>query len=461
MVVDAWSYSPCVGQVASANGDDSRDFAMIIWIVSTLLFSLGAVLIFAPIIKRYALRQATAAIEARPQVDQSKWVADGSEPDLTKANERRSASVEPNPSISNKFWDAPDLSFMRAALMIAAVSAFSALAFAGIYTLIKEPAPSTDVSAGTALRGPATFSNDPSLTDQLLQQLGKFAQKDNLAQGVKPANSNLPPVDELIERLTARLGRNPKDIQGWRTLGWSYLSLKRFDEAAVAYARAIDFFPVVADLHSARGEALVAAANGTVTANAKQALSEALKLDAKEPRARYFLALAKAQTGDKAAALDDWIALANDVGANNSAVPALDQRLAELASELHVDVSKKLHRPLGTALGRIAVEPKSPTIGPMVDAKIQSNSQQTSVNAVVPPADQAVAIGDMVERLSKRLERSPRDVDGWIMLIRSKNELNDPMAARQVLERALKVFDEGSVERERLLTAAKSFGLSP
>jgi cytochrome c-type biogenesis protein CcmH len=221
------------------------------------------------------------------------------------------------------------------------------------------------------------------------------------------------------------------------------------------------FFPVVADLYSARGEALVAAANDTVTADAKQALGEALKLNAKEPRARYFLALAKAQTGDKAAALDDWIELANDVGANDPTIPALGQHLAELAKELNVDISKKLHRPLITALGRTAVEPKSPTIGSVPNAKMQSNPKQADVSAIVPPANQAVAIGDMVERLSRRLERSPRDVDGWIMLIRSKKELNDSVAARQAFERALKIFDEGSVERDRLMAAAKSFGLSP
>lgn len=434
---------------------------MIIWIVSTVFFSFGAVLICAPIIRRYAVRHATAAIEARPPVDQTKGVADGSEHDLTRPIGRLSASVEPKPSISKQFWEALDLPFMRTAVMIAIVSALSALGFAGIYALIKEPAPPTEVSPVTALRELAPFSKGPSSTDQLLQQLGQFAQRDKLAQGVKAANSNLPPVDELIERLAVRLEKNPKDIQGWRTLGWSYLSLKRFDDAAAAYARAIEFFPVVADLYSARGEALVAAANGTVTAGAKQALSEALKLNAKEPRARYFLAFAKAQAGDKAAALDDWIELAKDVGANDPTIPALDQRLAELAKELNVDVSKKLHRPLVAALGRAAVEPRSPTIGSVPDVKTQSDSQQAGVSAVVPPEKQAVAIGDIVERLSKRLERSPRDVDGWIMLIRSKNDLNDPVAARQVFERALKVFDEGSAERDRLVTAAKSFGLSP
>ena len=461
MIVDVELYSPCAGQAASLDGNNFRDFAMIIWIVSTVFFSLGAVLICAPIIRRYAVRHATAAIEARPPVDHTKGVADGSEPDLTRPHGPLSASDVSKRSNLNIFWKVLDLSFTQTGAMIATVCGLGALGFASIFVLTKESSPFTEVSSVTALRRPTLLSQGPSSTDQLLQQLSPFAQGDTPAQGAKKANSNLPPVDELIGRLTTRLEKNPEDIQGWRTLGWSYLSLKRFDEAAAAYAKAIEFFPVVADLYSARGEALVAAANGTVTADAKQAISEALKLNAKEPRARYFLALAKAQTGDKAAALDDWIELANDVGANDPTFPALDQRLAELARELNVDVSKKLHQPLVAALGRTAVEPKIPTIGSVPDAKMQSNPQQAGVSAVVPPANQAVAIGDMVERLSKRLERSPRDVDGWIMLIRSRKELNDSVAARQAFERALKVFDEGSVERDRLVTAAKSFGLSP
>ena len=434
---------------------------MIIWIVSTAFFFLGAVLICAPIIWRYAVRHSTVAIEARRQADQTKGAADGSEHDLIAPNRPLSASVEPKRSILNNFWEVLDLSFTRTGVMIVTVCGLSALGFASIYVLTKESPPFSEVSSVTALRGLTLLSQGPSSTDQLLQQLRPFAQGDTPAQGAKKADSNLPPVDELIGRLAARLEKNPKDIQGWRTLGWSYLSLKRFDEAAAAYAKAIELYPNVADLYSDRGEAMVAATNGTVTADAKQAFSEALKLNSKEPQARYFLGLAKVQTGNKAAALDDWIELANDVGVNDPAIPALGQRLAELAKELNVDVSGRLRQPLDAALGRTAVEPKNPTIGSIADAKIQSNSMQAEVSAVVPPANQAAAISDMVERLSRRLERSPRDVDGWIMLIRSKKELNDSVAARQAFERALKVFDEGSAERDRLMAAAKSFGLSP
>ena len=67
----------------------------------------------------------------------------------------------------------------------------------------------------------------------------------------------------------------------------------------------------------------------------------------------------------------------------------------------------------------------------------------------------------MVDGLANRLDRSPRDVDGWIRLIRSRQVLNEPEAARQALDHALKVFDEPSPERDHLVTAAKELGLNP
>ena len=70
-------------------------------------------------------------------------------------------------------------------------------------------------------------------------------------------------------------------------------------------------------------------------------------------------------------------------------------------------------------------------------------------------------IGTMVNRLESRLEKSPRDVDGWIMLIRSKQVLNDPKAANEALARALKVFEANSPEHDRLIAGAKGLGLTP
>ena len=57
------------------------------------------------------------------------------------------------------------------------------------------------------------------------------------------------------------------------------------------------------------GEALVFAANGIVTAEAKAAFEKAVGLDANNVPARYFLGLAAEQDGNRAQAAATWRAL--------------------------------------------------------------------------------------------------------------------------------------------------------
>jgi cytochrome c-type biogenesis protein CcmH len=282
-----------------------------------------------------------------------------------------------------------------------------------------------------------------------LDQLQRFLSGNSSAQSSLKSNSGLPPVDELIPRLAARLQKNPRDISGWRTLGWANFNIQHYDDAAAAYAKAIELYPNVADLYSARGEALVRAVNGTVTAESKQAFSEALRLDSKDLRARFFIGLAKAQAGDKTTALDTWIEVANDAGANEPTIPTLQQHIAELAKELKIDVNKRLHRPINAAMETPSSQTKGRDVGVAPGSISQSEAKPDASHPSVNPADQGDMIGGMVEGLTSRLSRSPRDVDGWLLLIRSRQVLNDPTAARETFERALKVFEESSPERDR------------
>ena len=62
------------------------------------------------------------------------------------------------------------------------------------------------------------------------------------------AGKLLPDVNTMIERLAARLETTPDDIKGWRTLGWSYFHTGRYEQAATAYARAVELDPNSAEL---------------------------------------------------------------------------------------------------------------------------------------------------------------------------------------------------------------------
>ncbi len=67
--------------------------------------------------------------------------------------------------------------------------------------------------------------------------------------------AGLPDVATMIERLEQRLKSTPGDVEGWRTLGWSYMSIGRPADAVSAYDMALATAPDRLDLKAARDEA--------------------------------------------------------------------------------------------------------------------------------------------------------------------------------------------------------------
>src|SRR5580704_6635439 len=218
----------------------------------------------------------------------------------------------------------------------AAIAGVIVLGSVGLYGLDDSP----DLSPGSASTRSAGQPG-ASAVEQLAA--ATQAQGDEV-QSLNPAQGQLGGVEEMIARLTERLNRNPKDAEGWRMLGWSYFNTERFAQSAAAYAKAIDLDPENAELRSSRGEALVRAADGQVTEEAKAVFAQALRHDAKDPRGRFFMGLAKEQAGNKSAALDDWVAILNDTDTNEPWVSDLTQRVTELSQEIGIDVSARLRR---------------------------------------------------------------------------------------------------------------------
>jgi len=79
------------------------------------------------------------------------------------------------------------------------------------------------------------------------------------------------------------------------------------------------------------GEMLVLANAGLVPKEATQAFAEALKLDARSPKARFYGGLALKQDGKRAEALALWQGLLADTGPQDSWRPALEAQIASLS----------------------------------------------------------------------------------------------------------------------------------
>lgn len=230
-------------------------------------------------------------------------------------------------------------------------------------------------------------------------------------------------IDTLITQVEDHLTRHPEDGRGWEVIAPVYLRLGRFEEAVKARRNAVKLNGATAERESALGEALVFAANGVVTAEAKAAFERAIALDANGVQARYFLGLAAEQDGDRTQAAATWRAL---IAAAPPDAPWLDLLRSALA------------RVEGRAGGGGAAG------GPNVDA---SNDQAA---AQLGPEQRKAMIEGMVNRLSERLHRDGADVDGWLRLVRSYMVLGEPDKARAAAVDARRALAGDAVKLRRL-----------
>src|SRR5262249_43381552 len=106
------------------------------------------------------------------------------------------------------------------------------------------------------------------------------------------------------------------DGAGWEVIAPVYLQLGRFSDAVMARKKAIALNGDSPARESDLGEALVAAADGVVTDEAKIAFQHAVAADAHNAKARYFIGLADEQDGNRDDAAKEWGALLDDTPAD-------------------------------------------------------------------------------------------------------------------------------------------------
>ncbi|MGA7457004.1 MAG: tetratricopeptide repeat protein [Methyloceanibacter sp.] len=207
---------------------------------------------------------------------------------------------------------------------------------------------------------------------EMLARLTDYARSIGTEEPASTAADGklLPDVNTMIEQLTARLETTPGDIEGWRMLGWSYFQTARYEQAASAYARAVELDP-------SSGE---------------------FKLAYEEAKAK-----------------------------------ASESGNLETASTLQTEA-------VGEGGDGLSVE-------------------KTTKSEAMPPRERDAAILSMVDGLADRLESSPRDVEGWTLLMRSRVVLGEREVAATAFRKALEVFKDDSAASGKITAAAIELGL--
>jgi cytochrome c-type biogenesis protein CcmH len=264
--------------------------------------------------------------------------------------------------------------------------------------------------------------------------------------GIEMASSTADP----LAALEAAAAAEPDSVAAWQALGGALFDAGRFADAAAAYAKGAALSPQDAALWSALGEARVmASSRDPMPPPALDAFRKAAAIDPKDPRARYFLAVKRDLDGDHAGAIADWLALLADTPAGAPWEADLRRTIAQVGKLHDIDVAPRL----------AATRPRAPTAEelPVAARAIPGPSRaEMEAASALPKGQQDAMIDSMVSGLEAKLQANPANVDGWIMLMRSRMTLGESSKAAAALRAAVAA---NPAAESRLRAQAKLLGV--
>ncbi|SFB86346.1 c-type cytochrome biogenesis protein CcmI [Tropicimonas isoalkanivorans] len=235
-------------------------------------------------------------------------------------------------------------------------------------------------------------------------------------------------VNSRIALLIDKTSANPTSFEDWWTLAQSYSAIGNHSASVDAYRKAVELSGDRPAVLSAYAEAMTLA-NGNKVPDAARLAFEQVLNRGPDVRARYYIALAKAQAQDFDAALEDWTALVRDSQPDAPWMPLVRRDIVNMVRFLNADVTEYL-----------------PDASPQEIA---------SAGGALVPAESASQIAD----LERSLADDPHDYKGWIELatLRAGNGENE--AAANALAEARSSYAGAPFVLQKIDEAARRLGL--
>jgi cytochrome c-type biogenesis protein CcmH len=238
-------------------------------------------------------------------------------------------------------------------------------------------------------------------------------------------------IAALVAKVEAHLERNPEDARGYEVLAPVYLRLGRLTDAVSARRKLLALSGENAERQSDLGEALTAADNGIVTAEAKSAFERSLTLDPAQFRAKFYIGLAAEQDGDRSRAATIWRDMIKQAPADAPWLPVVRDALARVGDNPSVAAA--------------------PTPGP--------NREDVAAASTMSEKDRGEMIRGMVARLADRLKENGSDIEGWQRLLRAYMVLGERDKAYAAAGDAKRALADDPDKLRRIEDMIKSLGL--
>jgi len=228
-------------------------------------------------------------------------------------------------------------------------------------------------------------------------------------------------IEAMLTQVEAQLMKNPNDGRGWEVIAPVYLRLGRFNDAVKARQKALALNGENSERLAGLGEALTAAAEGRISAEAKTAFERAVSLDGENLKARYFVGLSAEQDGRPAEAARIWRGMLVAAPQDAPWTQFIRNEIARLAG------------------------------GP--------SGEDVAAASDLSPDQRTAMIRSMVERLAERLDRDGSDLEGWLRLVRSYMVLGEFEKARAAAGNARRALAREPDKLRRIEELVKGLGL--
>ncbi len=293
----------------------------------------------------------------------------------------------------------------------------------------------------------------------LLMAAGSIGYNVMQGSGGDPGAATSGDAPATIEQLRAAAEASSDDAGPWSDLAFAYFQQGKFAEATAAYRRALAIAPDEAVLWSALGETLVLASQrDPLPPEALEAFKKALSLDPQDPRSRYFMAVKKDIDKDHEGAIAAWLDLLADSPQGAPWEADLVRTIEQVGQMNQIDVTARLAKAQGARQPALLAPGSGSVAGAAASPDVRGPSAaDVAAASAMPPGEQRQMAEGMVAQLEARLQSEPKNLDGWVMLIRSRMTLGEPAKAKAALEAAVKANPGSAAE---LRAQAAGLGVS-
>jgi cytochrome c-type biogenesis protein CcmH len=263
------------------------------------------------------------------------------------------------------------------------------------------------------------------------------------------------PIGQLLARVEAHLAENPNDGRGWEVVAPVYMKLERYDDAAKARRQAILLLGETPARDVDLGEAITAAANGVISDEAKVAFDRAIKLDAENYKAQFYVGLAAEQDGNDEEASRIWRGLIAKAPADAPWLVVVHQALERVDPQAAAAMAANPSAAIPKAVPRAA----APDAAAAPKAEPGPRPDDVAAAGAMTEAQRSEMIRGMVDRLASRLHENGSDLDGWLRLLRAYKVLGENAKAKEAIAEARAALANEPDKLRNLDTAIKDLDI--